>query len=364
MPGRRRLRRAAVAVAAVSVLPYLVLKLMWLAGSTVGHTGAGATEMDDARFVAGNVVTMLLVVVAVGFVAALLRPSAAAVPAPVVLVLGAGATGLLAPILLGLPLGAVVQLAADGRVGPADDTGLAPWVFAVVYGGFALLALAMAVLVAGYVLDRWGRLLTRPPERPSYPVALAGLLGLVPFGLAMLWWGLAGPGEAGPQGMSLPAQRTVLAVTGALAVAAYAVPFLAARSRRWPRRAWLVAWTGCCVAALQAPTLVLLANEGDVRLGVALVAVVSPPGAGVYGLSLLRQRRSAIPDADSLGLYPETNPAPRVRALGPADARAGACEHAGEPAGLVLGHKWRRRRHGDATTDHRAAERPGGPAAS
>jgi hypothetical protein len=90
--------------AALAVGPYLLLKLAWLGGSTIGITGpAGTAEMTGSRFVVGNVITVGLMLVAVAFVVALTRPSARRVPGWLVLVLGAGATGLLVPILLGLP---------------------------------------------------------------------------------------------------------------------------------------------------------------------------------------------------------------------------------------------------------------------
>ncbi len=289
-PTRWPLRRVSLAIAVVAVVPYVALKLMWLGGSTIGTTGdAGAAEMSDTRFVVGNLVTVALMVLALAFVFAVTRPSARRVPAWLVLVLGAGATGLLAPILVGLPLGLAVQFLVDGAVGPADDTGLAPWVFGVVYTGFGLLAAAMAVVVAGYVLDRWGHLLTEPPPRPSPLASLAGALGLLPFGAAMVCWGVLGPGATGPQGMDLPAQRSVLIVTGAMSVAAFVVPFLGARSSRWPRNAWLITWTGACVTALQAPAQILLAQDGGVRPAVTLVAVMATPGSVIYGLWLLRQ---------------------------------------------------------------------------
>jgi hypothetical protein len=295
---RMRLGQAAVSVAIVATVPYLVLKSMWLSGSTIGMTsGAGAAEMSGTRFVVGNVITVLLVLAAVMFVIAVTRPWARHVPAWLVFVLSAGATGLLAPIVLGLPLGSGIQLAVEGHVESADDTGLDTWVYGVVYGGFGLLAVAMAVVVAAYVHDRWGDLLERPPRRPSTPASLAGGLALLPFGTAMIWWGMVGPGTTGPQGMDSSAQRTVLIVTGALSIGAFAVPFVAEHARAWPRSAWLVTWTGSCICAVQAPAQILLAQDADVRPGVALIALWATPGSCIYGLATLRQHLSLVRSA-------------------------------------------------------------------
>ena len=86
-PSHPRLPRAALTVAVVASVPYVVLKLMWLSGSTIGMTGeSDSNEMSGARFVTGNVITVLLIVVAVAFLAALLRPAAARVPAWIVFV--------------------------------------------------------------------------------------------------------------------------------------------------------------------------------------------------------------------------------------------------------------------------------------
>ncbi len=292
---RLLVQRAAIVAAVLAIVPYLVLKLMWLNGSTVGMTGGdGLDEMSSTRFVAGNSITVLLMLVAAVFVVALTRPGANRVPARLVLVLAAGATGLLCPILVGLPVGMAVQAVARGEVKPAEDTDLAPWVFGVVYTGFGLLGLAMAVLVILHVLDRWGALIRQPPQRPRWPSTLAGAVGLLPFGAAMTYWGLSGPGTNGPQGMDLPAQRTVLVVTGLLSVAAFVVPTLSSAARQWPRVAWLTTWTGCCIAAIQGPAQLLLAQGGKVEPAIVLIAVFSTPGAGIYGLSILKKRLSYV----------------------------------------------------------------------
>ena len=290
---RPRLQRAALVVAVLATVPYLVLKVLWLTGSEIGTTHRhGQDELSSTRFVAGNSITLLLMVVAALFVVALTRSWADRVPARLVFGLAAGATGLLGPILVGLPVGLAVQAVARGEVRPAEDTGMAPWVFGVVYSGFGLLGLAMAVLIITHVLDRWGSLISRPPRRPSWPYTMAGAVGLLPFGAAMSYWGLAGPGDSGPQGMDLPAQRTVLVVTGMLSIAAFVVPMLPAVTGRWPRLAWLTTWTGCCVAALQGPTEVLLAQGGTVEPAVAVLAVLSTPGACIYGLGIFRRTRT------------------------------------------------------------------------
>jgi hypothetical protein len=286
-------------VALVATVPYLVLKVMWLAGSDVGVSGGSTVdEMDSTRFEVGNTVTVVLMLVAAGFVVALTRPSAEKVPATLVLVLGAGATGLLAPIVLGLPVGMVVQSVAEGNPGPSEDAGLQPWVFGVVYSSFGLLALAMGVLLLSHAARRWASLIADPPEPPGGLATLVGAIGLLPFAVAMIAWGSVGPGASGPQGMDQPAPRTVLVVTGLLSGAAFVLPYASRFARRWPGFTWLAVWTGCCVAALQGLAHLLLAQGGRAEPVVAAVALLSTPGAGVYGICLLRGALARPPAAD------------------------------------------------------------------
>ncbi|MFD1860786.1 hypothetical protein EHW97_11965 [Aeromicrobium camelliae] len=284
------LQRGALITACIAAVPYVVLKVLWLSGSTVGITSAAAAfEMSSTRVVAANVTTVLLLLVAIVFVTALTRPWGQRVPGAVVLVLAAGATGLLAPFLLGLPIGMVVQLlSGPGASRPEVQPGLAPWVFSVVYGGFGVFAVALAVLSAVYVVQRWPELTADVPT-PSPWTTVVGVIGLVPFSAAMLFWGLSGPGSTGPQGMDSPAQRTVLVVNGALSAAALILQATAA-ARRHPHIAWLVIWTGTCVAALQGPSHVLLARDGQIEPLVAVIAVLSASGATAYGLGILRHR--------------------------------------------------------------------------
>jgi hypothetical protein len=288
---RLSIQDVALATAVLATVPYLTLKLLWLGGSTVGVTSsAGLAELHSTRYVAGNTITVLLMLVAAAFAVVLTRAWADRIPAGLVFLLGAGATGLLAPILLGMPIGLALQAALGVEAKSADDAGLAPWVFGIVYSGFGVLGAAMAVLVATHVLRRWGHLISQPPERPSRWATVAGAVGLLPFAAAMTYWGISGPGKSGPSGMDLPAQRTVLVVTGLLAAAAYVVPIVSDHSQRWPRTAWLITWTGSCVAALQGPALVLLAQGGKIQPAVATVAAVATLGACAYGLGVLKGR--------------------------------------------------------------------------
>ena len=295
----RLVQQLAVLAAVAAAVPYLFFKVLWLSGSTVGMTSAAdAGEMHGTRYLIGNTVTVAMVLVAVGLVMALTCRWARRVPGAVIFILGAGAAGLLAPILLGLPLGVVIQSLTGADTQPADQ-GLTPWVFGFVYAGFCVLAVAMAISVGAHVVDRWGHLLTAPPSAPSAFAVACGAVGMLPVSGAMAYWGVMGPGSLGPQGMDLPAQRTVLVVTALLGVSAFVIPLISRHLARWPRTAWLVTWTGCCVVVLQGPTQIVLAQDAVVQPLVVVLALAAVPGGSIYGLAVMRRYLQSRPNPDS-----------------------------------------------------------------
>ena len=287
---RVRIERVALRLVVIAVVPYIALKVSWLTGASIGvRNETVLAELHSTRMVVGNNLTIVLELMAVGLALALASDWRRRVPAWIVLGVGAGATGLLAPILLGLPVGSVLQLAVQGDVRTGGMDHLSPWVFAIVYGGFGLMAIGIVVLASRYAAARWGHVLRRPPGAPPVLVRVAGGLGLLPFGTAMLWWGVFGPGSTGPQAMDAVVQQATLVVTGLLAVAGFLAPLLPGISRRAPRLTWLALWVGCTTAALQALTHVLLADGGHPSRAMLLIGVLTVSGSSFYGLLLLRR---------------------------------------------------------------------------
>jgi hypothetical protein len=297
---RSRIEPVALGLVVVAVVPYIALKVLWLGGSTIGvRDDSVLTELHSSRMVVGNNITIGLELLAVGLALALTSAWGRRVPAWLMLGIGAGATGLLAPILLGLPIGSILQLAVEGDVHTAGMDHLSPWVFAIVYGGFGLMAVGILTLAWRYATTRWGDVLRQAPRRPAGWVVVVGGLGLVPFGAAMIWWGVSGPGTTGPQAMDALVQRTTLVVTGLLAAAGFLAPLLRGVLDRAPRLAWLLLWTGTTTAALQAPTQVLLANGGHPTPAIVLIGLVTVPGSAVYGLLVLRKQLPHVRQARS-----------------------------------------------------------------
>jgi hypothetical protein len=146
-------------------VPYIALKVSWLTGASIGvRDGTALAELHSTRLLVGNNLTILLELMAVGLALALSSGWGRRVPAWIMLSLSAGATGLLAPILLGLPVGSVLQLAVQGDVRTGGMEHLSPWVFATVYGGFGLMAIGIVVLAARYAAARWSHVLRRIPD--------------------------------------------------------------------------------------------------------------------------------------------------------------------------------------------------------
>lgn len=293
---RSRTHPIAVSLAVAAVTPYIALKVLWLGGSTVGlKTDASVGEMHSARMVSGNVVTIGLELLAIGLIVALTRGWGSRGSAGVFLCLAAGATGLLAPILLGLPIGSLLQFVAHGDVHTSGMDELAGWVFAVVYGGFVLLAVVIGALGWHAARVRWADLLSRHPGRPASWAVVAGAVGMLPFAVGMLWWSVCGPGNDGPQQMEEIAQRVVLGMTGLLVVAGFVAPLLRAAPERRQPLAWIALWCGCTTAALQGPTQVLLASDGRASVALIALGVAAVTGAAAYGSAALRSSLAGRP---------------------------------------------------------------------
>ncbi|MET9092778.1 hypothetical protein ABZX72_11855 [Streptomyces cyaneofuscatus] len=194
-----RVRSVARALAVAACVPYVGLKLAWLAGSRAGIPD-GSPLLDGGVVLAvGNAATVLMVGCVVVLALLLTRPWGLRVPAWLLVVPMWVASGLLLPIMTAYPLQMAVRLlGGDGgqASGGAGDPFLEPWVFGVVYGGFIAQGIALGTLFALYARERWGHLwqgrlrdLPRTPASGVLRVAAvaAALVALAP-GLAHLLW--------------------------------------------------------------------------------------------------------------------------------------------------------------------------------
>ncbi len=114
-------------------VPYLTIKIAWLSGSTIGWNDTSAAQ-ESALYV-GNAITMGMDAVAVLVALAFTFRWGRRIPAWLVLTPIWVAVGLLAPIVLAVPLGSLLQVlfSAEPLTG-GDQAALQGWVFGAVYG--------------------------------------------------------------------------------------------------------------------------------------------------------------------------------------------------------------------------------------
>lgn len=186
--------RALRAVAIASCLPYITLKILWIAG---GRTGIpdGSTLLDHRiRMVLANGASVVLDATVVVLALLLTRPWGRRVPAWVLVLPMWVAAGLLAPIMTGYPLQLAASVVDGSRPAPSNsEPFLDAWVFGVVYSGFILQGLTLGALFVRYARRRWGRLwrgtvADMPTTNAIRTTAAAGsLLALLPAVMHLLW---------------------------------------------------------------------------------------------------------------------------------------------------------------------------------
>ncbi|MFF3599133.1 hypothetical protein [Kitasatospora indigofera] len=189
-------RKALCGIAVAACLPYLVLKLAWLSGSTFGIDNPGSSEAAGMR--ALNAVTIVMEAVAVAAALALTRLWGKRLPAwlptrPMWI-----ATGLLGTVLAAVPISLLTAGSGDHTSdGPASRTSpAAAFVGIAVNGGLTVQGLTLIPLFALYVRERWGHLLrgriadlADSPTRPVQQLAAvaAALLSALPLTMHLLW---------------------------------------------------------------------------------------------------------------------------------------------------------------------------------
>jgi hypothetical protein len=148
-------------LAVVGILPYLILKILWVFGSDVGIYDRSG--FDDPFLVAANWVTLGMDAIAVVAALALTHRWGARLPAWLVLFPVWVAAGLLVPRVVVAPLYLLAQPATD----PANEQPqlIANWVYVMVSCSFAAQGAAILASFALYCRARWGTLLLEPAGR-------------------------------------------------------------------------------------------------------------------------------------------------------------------------------------------------------
>ncbi|MFG3442698.1 hypothetical protein ACGF0J_36115 [Nonomuraea sp. NPDC047897] len=246
-PSIGRVTAAIVAIAAM--LPYLTLKILWMAGNPLGLDQA---FVDDPTVVALNAMTFGMDAVGLVMALAFAMRWGMRVPAWLVLLPLWVGMGLLSVIVVTTPLSVLVE-GAD--ILPATGP-IQPWVFMVVYSGFVVQGVGLMVSFALYARDRWPHVLTASvADRPltatlpfQVVVARGALLVTLLVGGTRLAWAFGV--TAGLPGGVADAYSTSSAfldgVKGLLAIGAgAALPAMVAGAGRaafW--KPLVVAWLG------------------------------------------------------------------------------------------------------------------------
>ncbi|WP_181775956.1 hypothetical protein [Amycolatopsis pittospori] len=259
--------------AILGTLPYLTLKASWVTGGGLGLRDPSFVDSDLMLF--ANLLTGGMDVVAVVLALAFTYSWGRRIPAPLLLFPIWIGTGLLAPIVLNLPV-----IVADLTQPHLTGMPLENWVWAVVYGGFGWQGVMLLTAFVLYARDRWWFVVTGT-VRPG-TIGTAGRLGIAAAlgaAAAHLTWAF------GSGGMSARGQDVVVALLSVLAAAALAT---VSRGRFWPRL--VLVWTGAgAMAGSGAWGLFGELTMSSHGLGRALVVAVQVIGGVLMMISVLRR---------------------------------------------------------------------------
>jgi hypothetical protein len=288
---------------ALAMVPYLLIKVSWVAGALLG-----LLPHDEGftlgGWVALNVATIAMAATGIALAVALARPWGRRLPAAPLLTMAWVGAGLLVPMLPYLALTTLMDDGAttDGATGPT----MPAWEAALITASFAGLGLGLAVAVPLYLRDRWpaafrGRLGSLPATTPGVPATVA-VAASAACGLLTLSWAAGVTLGLGHPETRVAGWYLLMGTTAAWALAGAAALWLLAHRRPARLPVWVpvaVAWTASgMLAAWSAWKLPLLAalaaNPGLAAdpwpedLAVAAVQYVVGIVAGVTGLLALR----------------------------------------------------------------------------
>lgn len=300
-PGRLRLLIGWAAVA--TTLPYVALKVAWIAGSTVGMSDAGA--FTDPAYRVANTITLLLDAAVIGAALALTYPWGQRLPAWTVLLPAWSATGLLGTIALQSVATAPFILTDPSQL---RGDALHGWVYALVYGSFSAQGLLLGAAFLLYVGDRWPHQIRRnaaPAGRISTRTAQVSAMACLLVACVYGYWAVGGTIGLNRSVATAPIARIGYAVQTALCLlTAFGVALL--RRHRAGRPATLavaLVWIGgaaMVVWGLYAATLIIWQPS----LGSTTVITVSmiKVAVGVVAtVALSRALRSASVDTNRPG---------------------------------------------------------------
>ncbi|WP_121746353.1 hypothetical protein [Streptomyces sp. E2N166] len=303
-PGTTRTRRLLRAAAVLACLPYVGLKVAWIAGSRTGIPEDSVLLDHRATMIAANGLTLLLDSCVIVLALMLTRPWGLRVPAwPLAFPVWVAA-GLLAPIMAGFPLQLLTRaLGGDTATesGPGREPFLDAWVFGIVYTGFIVQGLALGALFVLYARDRWGHLwrgrvweLPVGVVRKPYKALALATAVLASFPLAVrLYWACGGTAGLGAEDRTsdfrvlegMHVAFLLAAVGGTLLLAfhrARVLPVTVPLAAAWVGSGAAACWGSWVLLAALLPAddpadrpaqLMMLAYAGQMTVGLLLASV-------------------------------------------------------------------------------------------
>ena len=231
----------------VAILPYAVMKVLWLAGVPWGVPADSPAASDEFR--AANAITLGMDVVAAILALALTARWGERLPAALVIPTCWIGIGFLLPTVIQVPIGYLLSAVTTGDIARMDDGLVTDEMYMLVYGSFMAQGLFLAAAVALYFRSRWPFVFELPASsargdvfgRASTSVAYVGagaatVVGAINIIGAVLapatWhddWTLLSRSSTGIEGLAF-----LVAVPGILAIVRSPLLPGLARARRTP----------------------------------------------------------------------------------------------------------------------------------
>jgi hypothetical protein len=141
-----------------AVLPYLVLKVLWVSGNMVG-----VPESSPAHdgWEVQNAVTLGMDIVAIFVALTFTHRWGLRLPAWLVVVPSWMGIGFLVPAAVEVPVGFTYSLLTTGQLVSMKGGLVEPWTYTVVYMSFAVQGVLLSASFVGYVRERWADLFGR-----------------------------------------------------------------------------------------------------------------------------------------------------------------------------------------------------------
>lgn len=311
-----RIGRVAAYGAAAALVPYLVIKVVWVAGALLGLLPVGRGFTLGGWLVL-NTVTVGMAAVGITLGLALVRPWGMKIPGRLVAFVAWVGSGFLVSILPFVVASALVDSGAGGSQGSGsggthDEAAMPGWEAALVECSFVGTGIALAIALPAYLWRRWPHALRRAehPRMKLWPAAAAAATGL-----AWLYWAAGGPVGIAHRDERPADWHVLVGVSACWALAASAAVVVLARRRpphlpyrlllalSWLGSGSMFAWSGW---RLPATLYVALARPSSVAypevpaIAVALHAIAVLAGAGIMR-SLLRSSRNSRGSRGSRG---------------------------------------------------------------